>query len=49
MPIRTWKAALSQFAIKFEGRFPIGVKDRLHSFMNRPGKPGLMVLFILEI
>ena len=23
MPIRTWKAALSQFAIKFEGRFPI--------------------------
>ena len=23
MPIRTWKAALNQFAIKFEGRFPI--------------------------
>ena len=23
MPIRTWKAALSQFSIKFEGRFPI--------------------------
>jgi len=23
MPIRTWKAALSQFAVRFEGRFPI--------------------------
>jgi putative transposase len=23
MPIRTWKTALSQFAIRFEGRFPI--------------------------
>ncbi len=23
MPIRTWKAALGQFAIKFVGRFPI--------------------------
>jgi putative transposase len=23
MPIRTWKAAFSQFAVRFEGRFPI--------------------------